>query len=675
MFFGLLSAAAASEVDLPKAIPDEPFDLQADRMEYTNDTFIASGSVTGRFENVLFLADKVTGNAQTGDLYAEGNIHFERDNTLWQGTELEYNFMTQEGLFGPSSLYFDPIHMSVDHVERVATNEYRLQGSTFTTCPKEAPHTRMRAREASLIDEQYVRVKGATFYAGKVPVMYLPYWKHRIGDRIFTFRLGYGSRLGGFALTTTTLPVTKEIDSLTDINLYDRRGVGFGQGFIWDYPEAEGEFRAFYLEDQDPYARYDSPEAKDQISKDRYRFKLEHIQNFTDTDYINTKWNYLSDPAVVEEFFKQSYRTEAQPENYASLVNGGSYLGSEAFISRRLNSFYDNTDIYEYSLDFYRSQLGDSPFYFESKNSIGRFEQVFAKTNRFADEYSATRIDSENTVYVPQRFGFLNVIPRASYRATYYSKTEELNGEDEEVRQLPGAGVEASFQATRILSDTDRWYGKGLRHKIEPYADYSYTDSSISTNRLLQFDDVDKLSDENRVKLGLRNVLQTKRAGRLSRFVDLDLYTYYLVDRNDAEDDFSPLFIDARMPLTQRVIVDMEGIYDWYEGKIKYFNTRASYTRDDDVILSLEHQYQEPERLSLWTPRIDLYPNGNISFESYLRYDDNENEIQEVAFEAYKNFCCMRYGLGYHYYDDGDQSIMFSIGLSAFPSARIASGF
>ena len=41
---------------------------------------------------------------------------------------------------------------------------------------------------------------------------------------------------------------------------------------------------------------------------------------------------------------------------------------------------------------------------------------------------------------------------------------------------------------------------------------------------------------------------------------------------------------------------------------------------------------------------------------------------------GYKNFCCMRYGLGYHHYDDGEQRIMFSIGLSAFPEARISSG-
>ena len=120
-------------------------------------------------------------------------------------------------------------------------------------------------------------------------------------------------------------------------------------------------------------------------------------------------------------------------------------------------------------------------------------------------------------------------------------------------------------------------------------------------------------------------------------------------------------------------MIDMEGVYDWYDGNVPVWDTRISYDRDD-IIFSLEHFYQDGER-SLWTPRIDLYPKGNISLEAYGRYDDNDNDLQEIAVIGYMNRCCMRYGLGYYSYDDGEQQIMFSIGLSAFPEARISSGF
>ncbi len=664
----LLSAAAARENDLPKGIPDEPFDIRAARLEYTNETIIASGGVTGRFENVVICADRITGNPETGDLHVEGDILFERGNVLWQGSELDYNFIRQEGLFGPSALYFEPAFMSVDHVERVSTNEYLLRGVTFTTCPEDSPHIHARAKEARLVDEKYIKAKGVTFYVGKVPVMYVPYWSHKLSESIFTFDLGFGSEWGAFALTKTTLPITENVDYITDINLYSERGVGIGQGFAWEFPQAVGEFAAFYLKDEDPHARFDSPE----IGDDRYRFKLEHIQNFTDTHYFNTKWNYLSDPAVLEEFFKREYRNNAQPENYASWVYGNSYVGSEVFVNKRLNDFYDNVDRAEYSADLYRTRLGNSPFYLQSENAIAHLERVYANTNLVDAAYDSARIDSANTLYLPQRYGFLTLVPRASYRATYYSETDAATGGGDELRQIPGAGIKASFHATKILSERERWYGKGLRHKIEPYADYIYENSSVSTNRLLQFDDTDKLGDENKVQIGLRNVLQTKRDGRLSRFIDLDLYTYYLVEKNGAENDFEFLHIDARMPLTKRTMVDLEGAYDWYASKLNEFITRISYDRDE-AIFSLEHYYERGER-SLWTPRIDLFPTGNTSLEFYGRYDDNSNDLQEVAAIVYKNFCCMRYGLGYHIYDDNEQRIMFSIGLSAFPEARISSG-
>ncbi len=666
-------AASAVELEVPKEIPDEPFDIQAAKLEFTNDTVIASGGVTGRFENVTVRADQISGNTETGDLRMEGDIQFERGPVVWQGTELDYNYLTQTGNFGPSALNFEPILMSVDHVERVSTNEYMLRGATFTTCPRAAPHFHVRAKEARLVDEKYLKAKGVTVYAGKVPVLYVPYWRQKLEKGVLTFKAGFGSEWGAYALLTATVPLSEHLESITDLNLYSRRGVGVGQGFDWEYPNAVGKFAAFYLKDQDPYAKFDSPESRELIGEDRYRFKFEHLQRFTDEFYLNTKLNYLSDPAVIEEFFKPEYRQDAQPENYASLVYGNRYVGSEAFANKRLNDFYSNTDRMEYSIDLYRTKLAGTPFYFESENSVADLERVFAEPNPPAPNYDSARLDSKNTLTLPRRWAFLSLVPRATYRATYYTDTNALNGGGEETRHIPGAGLEASFQATKVLSERERWYGRGLRHKIEPYADYSYEDASIGPTKLLQFDEVDALRDENRIQVGLRNVLQTKRDNRVARFIDLDLYTYYLAENHGSSKNFDSLFIDARMPLTPRWMIDAEGEVDWNTGRVPFFNTRLSYDRDD-VILGLEHLYQDGMQ-SLWTPRFDLFPEAKFSLEGFARYNDRVNDLEEIALIGYMNYCCMRYGLGYHFYDNNEHRVMFSIGLSAFPSARVKSSF
>ena len=658
----------AANFDVPTEIPDEPFDIRAPRLQYTNDTLFASGGVTGRFENVVIVADQLSGNTQSGDIHLEGDIHFERDNVEWNGSSLDYNYLTQTGDFGPSSFNVDPVLMSVDHLERVSTNEYLLRGATFTTCPEEHPHFRVHVKEARLVDQKYLTARGATFYAGKVPILYLPVWRQTLERGIFSFRAGIGSEWGVYGLVRATVPLTQEITSLTDVNLYHKRGVGLGQGFKWESPNAIGKVQAFWLADQDPHSKYANPE----IDTDRYRIQLENLQHFSDTHYVNTKWNYLSDPLFTKEYFRSEYRHYAQPENYASWTYGNGHIGSEAFASYRLNDFYDNTDRVDYSLDLYRRRIPHTPFYFESENTVSHLERVYSATNTL-ESVDSVRLDSVNRIYMPQRYGCLSVIPRGSYRSTYYSKGAQDRAE--EFRGIAGAGLEVSLQASRVLSDETAWYGQGLRHKIEPYADYIYEDSSLETNRLYQFDTVDMLGDQNKVCLGVRNVLQTRRNGRVVRFADIDLYTHYLVDRNGADDRFDSLFVNARMPLTRRTMVDVKGEVDWNKGAVPFFNTRISHEKSDNVTLSLEHLYWETLNQSLWTSRIDLYPNGKYSFFSYVRYEDQSADIEEFSVGGYFNHCCMRYGLGYHFYDEDDHSIMFSIGLSAFPEASISSGF
>lgn len=663
----ITSIAAAIDVDVPKEIPNEPLEITAARIEYTNDTVIASGGVTGRYEKVVITADRISGNTRTGDLRVEGGIHFQRENVVWQGSSLDYNYLTQTGNFGPSSLDFDPILMSVDYVERVSTNEYLLKGATFTTCKREHTHYHVRVKEATLVDEKYLKAKGATFYIGSIPVLYVPYWRQTLSKSIFTFGAGARSEWGVYGMIKATVPWTPHFDAISDLNVYSRRGVGIGQGFAWNYPHAVGEFSAFYLKDQDPNARYDLP----QIDEDRYRFKLEHLQHFTDTHYLNTKWNHLSDPVILDEFFKQEYRRYAQPENYASWVYGNEHFGHEAFINYRLNDFYTNTDRIQYSADLYRTRLGNSPFYFKSENTVAYLERVYSDTNTVDSAYDSVRLDSANTLYWPQRYGFLNLVPRASYRATYYSKN---NTGSDEMRHIPGVGVEASFQAVKVLSTRERWYGKGLRHKIEPYADYSYEDASVGSSQLRHFDAIDNLDDTNKTKLGLRNVLQTKRNDHVSRFIDLDLHTYYLGAQDGAQNDFDSLFVDARMPLTKRTMVDMEGEVDWNNGEVPFFDTRFTYRRRD-LRLSMEHLYREDANKSLWTSRAEVNPEGKWTLEGYARYEDKSTDLEEIAVTGYVNWCCMRYGLGCHYYDGNEFGVMLSIGLSAFPEARMESGF
>ena len=92
------------------------------------------------------------------------------------------------------------------------------------------------------------------------------------------------------------------------------------------------------------------------------------------------------------------------------------------------------------------------------------------------------------------------------------------------------------------------------------------------------------------------------------------------------------------------------------------------------MILGLEHLFREGQQ-SLWTPRFDLFPENKWSLEGLARYEGRSNDLEEIALIGYMNWCCMRYGLGYHFYDNDEHQLMLSIGLSAFPEAKISSSF
>lgn len=666
----LLAAVGACSFVLAADVPvNAPFDLQAPSIRMEEGIIIASGGVTGRFDNVFVRADSLSADRASGDLHLEGNIYFDRDGAVWEGNELDYNFLTHKGLFGTSAMQYGAFKISAEKMERVSTNEFVLSDAQVTTCPKECPHFSAHLHEGRLIDENLIKGKGLTLYFGKIPWFYFPYWRYQLGERMVTFDFGYNERWGASMLTDVRIPISKYVDSVSEIDLRSARGVGLGQGFEWDHPDVQGGITAYHLKDWDPNRRFDSTE----IKEDRYRAKFEHLQRFEPDHYINTRMNYLSDPYVLNEYFEREHHQATQPENYAAWIVGNPGFATEAFVSQRLNDYYQNINRYDASLDLYRKKVGS--FYIQNNSSISYLERVDSSTNLVTlPSHDTVRFDSSSTVYMPHRVGFLRMVPRAGYRATYYSDTRVPSPpgkNNDALRHLYGAGMELSFQASRILSDRERWYGKGLRHKVEPYTDYQFAESTIDSSTLYHFDDVDLLDDTSRQKVGLRNILQTKRDGRLERFIDLDLYTYYQYEGYTQNEPFEDLFIDARMPLTSRLFLDLEGQYDWYAKELSFFDSRLSYNHDD-VIFSVEHLYWSNDR-SLWTPRIQLFPTRKITFEAYARYEDRYKEWEEFGFFNYFTYCCMRYGVGYRNYDD-EHIIQFSIALSAFPEARISSG-
>ncbi len=708
--FGLLAMAFSSWAQGGAMLPPGT-EVTADSLEYLDERkmLIASGNVLVQQGADSLSADYMTLNTVSQDLYCRGHVVFRGTDRVWHGEELKYNLKTKSGDFGEFQAYVAPYYITAKASKRISTNEFDLKDVTVTTCPGDDPEYAIHAREAQLKNGNRLRAHGVVFYYGIVPFFYLPSMARKLDshDTYFEFVPGYSSRQGAFLLSAYNYRLSDALRGRTRLDYRTKRGLAGGQDFMWRDPGTnrtyEGEFDAYYADDRKPFKNAEEEAQYGKlVDKERYRLKLNHFQAFNSQDYLIANLNYLSDPNILDDFFNKEYRYGVQPENRVSLTHRGDRYTATLLFNKRLNDFYENVDrLPEVSFDAQRQQIGDTPFYYESQSAASYLKRLYPDGSG-SEDYDAFRVDSRHMVYYPTRqFGFLNVIPRAGYRGTFYSKTfdastttnvvilvdsnnistvtnEVVTIQDEtgaDLRNLYEIGLESSFKGFRtwddlvVLED-----GDGLRHVAEPYINYTFNPKpNLRPGDLPQFDDVDQLDRRQDIMLGMRNKLQTRRRGYISDIVDANVYTYYYIDRPaDATQDFSDIFFKTELRLADWLPVDFDGAFDQYEGEFNTFNTQISYIMDDATTLSLEYRHKKDVR-DLISTELVLFPNARWSFQIYGRYDADGGDLQEQSYFVQHTTDCVGYGLGYRRLDDENQ-VWFRIWLTAFPDSKMDIG-
>ncbi|MFA7256998.1 MAG: LPS assembly protein LptD [Kiritimatiellales bacterium] len=679
------AAMGAMRVE-PKPLParttddENAIEVTADRMEYSGDLLIGEGNVAFQQQGASLQADHVTVNSQTGEIRANGNILMIREGNRWEGQELVYNYKTREGTFGKSFMYFEPAYITADSTERISTNEFVMRNAMVTTCSGDNPAVYAKAKEVRVINDEgprgaLIKAKNVTFYVGPVPVFYTPYWQRHVGASVLNTVVGYGGNFGAFVKVRATVHPTEWLTSKTHFDVYSQRGLGLGQDFVWKTPQGGGKIETYYISDNDPQNNHDLASYRSLVDSQRYRIKLTDREQIDPETYFATKLNWLSDPLITRDFFNTEYKNEANPENYAVVQHSGEDYAASLRVDHRMNDFYTTVDRSpEATYDWYRSRIGDSPFFFESENNGAYLDMLSSTTNLPPlNEYNSARFDTHNQIFLPMRFKeFFNVIPRAGYRGTWYS--DSVAG-DAKLRNLFELGTLTSFKAYKTLTEKSGFYGTGLRHIVEPYADYSYRSSDVHTNELFQFDDIDALDEQNELRFGVRNFLQSKRGGkRIDNVLDSDVYTTYRFDPATGEKAFSNLAAMAEVHLTDNLFLRAGLEYNWYNGQITPANARIKWVTDDQSEYSFEYRYLDGTR-ELYTPRIRLFPNDKWSYELSASYDRLYDQWYERRILVTHKFDCVGMGLGLKINEYDETQFWVQFWLLAFPQDPMDTGF
>ena len=727
---------------------EAPLDVSAKTMEYDRPAHLihAMGDVVVRRDEMELRADRMTVNMLTHGIAATGNVVFTRTITPtpsrggagtatptnaaaasprqiseWRGDTLFYNYETREWRSGSFTSFFDPFYVR-SASSSTANGEYLLENGTMTTCTNDPSgcHYSIHCSQIRVRQGDRIAGRNAVVWLGPVPIFYVPYW-YRSFDRSvgISADAGYRGSWGYFLDTTTKYWIAPDLRGATEVDYRTSRGPGVGQEVGWIVTNGQGRVYGYYTHDEEPNGDYNGENRTD-VDPERYRLRFQHAQGLTDRDYILADINYLSDPYVVEDFFRTEYRGGFQPQNNLSLTHRGDAFSAGVSLYKRLNDFYTAVDrLPEANLDVFRTRLGDSPFYYESRNSAAFLQKLWAEDESDSrDDYSAARIDSSHMLYYPTRqFGFLNVIPRAGYRATYYSETVTrmttnqvttllvtnsipgpggsptimvtsetrtndvtvVTPEGSGVRSLVELGVETSFRAFKVLDAGETIFGTGLRHIVEPYANYTFVpEPNLTPGRLYQFDTVDTLDKNDSVRFGLRNQLQTKIGERVIDLADVDINTRYLFEDADGE-PFDTLNLNAELNPARHVTFFADSSYDFRKNQVTVFNSRLLAGRDP-WRFHIEHRYRVNDS-SLLIADLAWAANKQWEFGVYDRYEFEEARLEEQAFYVTRMLDCMgiKFACGYlpgATRDDGTTSkdeyrVSVQLWLTAFPNVKV----
>lgn len=277
-----------------------PTDVAGDEASGTTEIPVLSGNVELRRGDQFLGADNVTFDTNTDTYVAEGNVRFQDPGfrihaeraTGSQGEEshriegLQYQLIERRG------------HGGADKIE-LKGEQSSLFGSTYTTCPPGEEHWRVVAKRIDVDSEEgFAVARNATLRLGKIPVLYVPWFKFPIDERRQTGLLFPSISNSGRNGFDYKQPVYLNLAPNYDLTLAPRimtkRGLSLGSEFRYLNEAGAGTVRAFWM-------------PNDKLrDRDRGFFNFGAYQNLTRQWQARGNLVWISDPRFFEDFNNSS---------------------------------------------------------------------------------------------------------------------------------------------------------------------------------------------------------------------------------------------------------------------------------------------------------------------------------------------------------------------------------
>ncbi|MBP5640330.1 MAG: LPS-assembly protein LptD [Victivallales bacterium] len=693
-------------------------------------------------------------NQQTSEFKASGDVVVKLDDgTSWASQNVNGNLNAKELNFDAYGFDGKVWHSGGEGGHALPNGEKHLDHAWLTTCDCYPPHYRVCASDMTHYPDNTFSAKHLIIKLGVVPVFYFPYaWGTTDNSAGLIFKPGYSGKKGAY-LRLGRIWQLQGDDNYTQFytDLMSKRGVALGHDTEWKSDRQQVSVNLYGLLDRDPPETERGYNRRFDEEHDRFRIATYYRYDVSETSAIRLNVDYMSDIDMLEDWFKHDYRQILQTKSYLNWTTDGDFYNFTVNVRPRINEFYTVVEtLPEVRLDIPRISLGELPLEYQSSTSFGYYsmkwrnfyrhrwevitdDEYDSEVHRDPADYQAFRADTVHFMYLPMALDdYVKFIPRAGFRATYYSKTSKARIRREDIaamidvdnpdhvynstpiRQYDNDGgdvLRTAFEIggelkNRMYSDwvdmnLDFIDGHGIRHVVEPYVNYTYAhDPSHDCDHLYFFDEIDRLERQHFIRLGVDQLWQTRIDGRVNTIARWQNYVDFHFDRGE-ESGRHPGDYGSRLDIypCEWLTFWSAILHDIGEGDIQCGETGFRYGKIHDFNLSCRYVYRNDHMsrsvYSMGSTLVDLTGESSyykkyfetadtinvtfhvpllddekMSFDVEAEYDFEKNTLSEHKYIINKDLHCwtMSFGVGW---DNGDFEAMILFRLKAFPNVKV----
>ncbi|MFA6929177.1 MAG: LPS assembly protein LptD [Lentisphaeria bacterium] len=740
--------------DFNELLPADELKIEADELSHNIETgeILAKGDVHVTYGVIQLTAREASINQKTYDYTAQGEVVITlKDQGSWHAPALQGNFQDKTMHFGPFRLDSKIWYAAGAEGTMDEQGNQQIRHGWLTTCDCPNPHYRIEAAEITHHPDQSFTAKHVVLKFGSVPVLYLPWlWgSTNVGQAGLLLKPGYSGKRGAYLQIGRIWKNERVGDSRLYLDLMSKRGVGAGYSNEYESAERELSTQFYALHDLDPTETSPGFNRRFEVEEDRFRVKTYYRQVLSKGLSLRLNLDWLSDSAMLEDWFRQDYRHFEQSKTFADLSYDHDYFNVSLNARPRVNTFYTTVQqLPELRLTIPRLAVLDSPLLYNSENSLGYYSlkwrnsdldrvefipaaDYLALLHDDAEDYASFRTDTLHTLSLPLDIKeIVTLTPRASFRATSYSRTSQSKIRETDLANLIAAdnpdapynlypvrnydnvgGSRTRFASefglemkSKFHSDWQEWNLQslninGIRHVIEPYLNYTFApEPSEDRDHLYFFDEIDRLQKQHFLRLGLDQRWQTRQAEKIRTLLNWQSYADVHFDRGEESGKY---WGDFGNRLAVNIRPDFQTwaalLYDIGEADVQRGEYGLRYGEEEKINATLRYIYRNDHvsrsTYSMGSSLVDITGESSYikkyfetadtlvtelyipidsrtSAEVHVEYDFEEHRLAEHSYRISRQLHCwtMVLGVGWDY-NEFQAMIMFR--LTAFPNVKI----